>query len=157
MNKFLTIVVSTLYLLFSNANASADHGRLIMGRSLEAFPETMSLLQEEIKHAGYTVSVVQRVDIGLTGMGYTTDKYRVVFFGTSKEMTELPKKYPELAPYLPLAIAIFAEGQETILSAMSPQYIAHDFSEQYPELSELFNRWEKDMIEIINRVCRPED
>ncbi|MCU7941039.1 MAG: DUF302 domain-containing protein [gamma proteobacterium symbiont of Bathyaustriella thionipta] len=112
-------------LLFNSASVWADHKRLIMGRSYEAFPETMTALQEEIKNAGYTVSIVQRVDIGLTGMGFKTDKYRVVFFGKPEEIKSLPRQYPKLAPYLPLAITIFAEDQETILAAMSPQFISH--------------------------------
>lgn len=131
----------------------ADHEKLIMGRSMEAFPETMSILQEEIKKAGYTISTVQRVDIGLTGMGYQTDKYRVVFFGKPDEIKTLPKQYPELSTYLPLAIAIFAEEQETVLTAMSPLFIEHYYRRAHPELSSLFKRWDKDIRAIIEHAC----
>ncbi len=58
----------------------AEAQQLIMTRSLNTFPETMLNLQEAIADQGYTISRVQRVDIGLTKMGYETDKYRVVFF-----------------------------------------------------------------------------
>ena len=51
---------------------------ILMARSLQPFPETMLALQDSIRDHGYTLSRVQRVDIGLTGMGYKTDKYRIV-------------------------------------------------------------------------------
>ena len=41
----------------------------------------MAVLQHAIGTQGYTLSRVQRVDIGLTESGFKTDKYRVVFFG----------------------------------------------------------------------------
>ncbi len=134
----------------------AEHQKLIMGRSSEAFPETMSALQEEIKKAGYTISIVQRVDIGLSGMGFETDKYRVVFFGKPEEIKSLPKKYPKLTPYLPLAITIFAENEETILAAMSPGYIEHAYIKNSDssdaELQAIFLRWQKDIELIIENV-----
>ncbi|MCP3853091.1 MAG: DUF302 domain-containing protein [Gammaproteobacteria bacterium] len=135
---------------FFSLNVLAEHQKLIMGRSSEAFPETMTTLQESIRKSGYTLSVVQRVDIGLAGMGFETDKYRVVFFGKPEEIKNLPKKYPELTPYLPLAISIFAEEDETILTAMSPHFIEHSYDTQ--ELRETFSRWHKDIEKIIEAV-----
>lgn len=153
------IILSCIFIaFFSSLDVLAEHKRLIMGRSYEAFPETMSALQEEIKNAGYTISIVQRVDIGLTGMGFKTDKYRVVFFGKPEEIKSLPEQYPKLAPYLPLAITIFAEDQETIMAAMSPQFIGHAYlkSEADKKLSEIFLRWEKDIELIIEKVSNLE-
>ena len=141
---------------FASGSLQAAQQKLIMGRSLEAFPETMSILQDEIKKAGYTVSIVQRVDIGLTGMGFQTDKYRVVFFGKPEEIKSLPKKYPKLTPYLPLAIAIFAEENETILTAMSPHFIEKTFTSNTDELHEIFERWHRDIQLIIERVSNHE-
>ncbi len=142
--------------LFAMSGAQAEHQELIMGRSAEAFPETMSALQEEIKKAGYTISIVQRVDIGLTGMGFQTDKYRVVFFGKPEEIKMLPQKYPKLTPYLPLAIAIFAEKDETILTAMSPHFIEHTYAPasdtNNAELHDILQRWQKDIESIIEKV-----
>jgi len=157
MNSFRQVSLLLLTLLLS-INALADHKNLIMGRSYEAFPETMSALQSEIKNAGYTISMVQRVDIGLTGMGFKTDKYRVVFFGKLDEIKSLPKKYPKLTPYLPLAITIFAEDQETILASMSPRFIAPDFikTEEDNELKIIFERWEHDIENIIEKVSNIE-
>lgn len=152
------IMMSIFVLLFISVNALAEHKKLIMGRSYEAFPETMTALQEEIKQAGYTVSVVQRVDIGLTGMGFKTDKYRVVFFGKPEEIKTLARQYPKLVPYLPLAITIFAEDQETILAAMSPQFIAHAYikDDSDKELARIFLRWEQDIEMIIEKVSNLE-
>jgi len=71
---------------------------LLMVRSRLAFPEAMVALQDVISKKGYKVVRVQRVDIGLTGMGYKTDKYRVVFFSKLEEMRELSSKHPEMIP-----------------------------------------------------------
>ena len=157
MNPFKQLTLLLLILLLS-ANALADHKNLIMGRSYDAFPEAMSALQSEIKKAGYTISVVQRVDVGLTGMGFKTDKYRVVFFGKPDEIKMLPKKYPKLTPYLPLAITIFAEDQETILASMSPRFIAPAFikTEKDDELKKIFEQWEHDIEDIIEKVSNIE-
>lgn len=142
-----------MLMLLSSALVQAEHQKLIMGRSVDAFPETMSALQNQIKKAGYTLSFVQRVDVGLTGMGFKTDKYRVVFFGKPEEMKQLPEKYPDLVPYLPLAIAIFAEEQETVLTAMSPEFLAPAYLKKHPELKPVFERWKKDIENIIEGVC----
>lgn len=135
-------------LLFVNNTLLADD--IYMVRSPQPFPETMSALQKAIKQAGYTLTRVQRVDIGLTQMGYKTDKYRIVFFGKLAETRMLVKNYPELIPYLPLKIAIFSENDETLLTASNRER----FSEMYPnkELAEIFTRWGKDVRKILDDV-----
>jgi uncharacterized protein (DUF302 family) len=152
--------VSMVLLMLAAITAQADHEQLIMGRSTEAFPETMSALQEEIRKAGYTISIVQRVDVGLTGMGFKTDKYRVVFFGKPEEIKTLPKKYPELTPYLPLAIAIFAEEDETILTAMSPHFIEPFYAPKKDgkeaELYAILQGWQQDIQVIIENISHLE-
>ena len=157
---FRRIIISAV-IVFTAMLVQAQQQQLIMGRSSEAFPETMSALQEAIKKAGYTISIVQRVDIGLTGMGFQTDKYRIVFFGKPGEIKTLPEKYPRLTPYLPLAIAIFAEEDETILTAMSPLFIEQTYApdsdqKNNAELREIFQRWQRDIELIMEKVSHLE-
>ena len=114
---------------------------LYMARTQLAFPEAMAVLQQTIKDRGYTVSRVQRVDIGLTASGFTTDKYRVVFFGKLDEVRELTRQYPELIPYLPLKIAIFAEDEETLLLASSFEHLRPFYSS--PALRSRLDSWEQ--------------
>jgi uncharacterized protein (DUF302 family) len=123
---------------------------MIMTRSVLAFPEAMLALQESITAHGYTVSRVQRIDIGLTGMGYKTDKYRVVFAGKIDEIRELINKAPQLTPYLPPKISIFAEGDQTILVTINPKEyaaIAGDAVDPF-----FFDRWESDLRSIFYDV-----
>ena len=134
-----------LFLLTAHSHATD----MYMARSASSFPETMSKLQETIKANNYTVSRVQRVDIGLTAMGYKTDKYRVVFYGKAKENARLTKQYPFLIPYLPLKIAIFAEGDETLMVATNPMLLG---SKAAPKLDPVLKRWEKDLTKIINEM-----
>jgi uncharacterized protein (DUF302 family) len=110
----------------------------------------MAVLQETIRKHGQVVSRVQRVDIGLTTFGYKTDKYRVVFYGELDDIREVTNQYPELVSYLPLKIAIFAEGDETLLLASSFEHLR----EIYPSatMQSRFDRWEKNVREILEEV-----
>ena len=127
---------------------------ILMARSLQPFPETMLALQESIRDHGYTVSRVQRVDIGLTGMGYKTDKYRIVFLGKIDEVREIAAKAPRMIPYLPLKISIFAEDGQTILIASNPRlYAAIAGNSVDPAV---FERWESDLRSILHDVSLSE-
>ena len=127
---------------------------ILMARSLQPFPETMLALQESIRDHGYTVSRVQRVDIGLTGMGYKTDKYRIVFLGKIDEIREIAGKAPRMIPYLPLKISIFAEDGQTILIASNPRlYAAIAGNSVDPAV---FERWESDLRSILHDVSQSE-
>ncbi|HEY9199924.1 MAG TPA: DUF302 domain-containing protein [Gammaproteobacteria bacterium] len=127
---------------------------MLMVRARAPFEESMSVLQQAIAAQGYTLSRVQRVDIGLTEFGYQTDKYRVVFFGKPDEIRSLSERYPELIPYLPLEIAIFAEADETLLVTANPLDLATAYAD--PELEKVFARWERDVRAIMETVRQAE-
>lgn len=135
-------------LSLSSAMAGADE--MLIARSGQNFEEAMSTLQNAITQHGYKVARVQRVDIGLTAKGYKTDKYRVVFFGKPEEIAILTKKYPDLIPYLPISVAIFAEDGNTLISTARPGLLAEFYTE--PELKPIFMRWDKDLISIFDEV-----
>lgn len=147
-NNITKLFLSLIVLACLNTVAIADE--LMMARSTEDFPETMLTLQSLIKKQGYTPSRVQRVDIGLTKSGYRTDKYRVVFFGKADEIKKISTQLPELVPYLPLKISIFAEEGQTILVTLDPM----SFDRMYPNSSftPLFKQWKRDMQAIFNKV-----
>ena len=126
----------------------AEH--LYMARVNMSFPEAMLKLQDTIKERGYKISRVQRVDIGLTNMGYKTDKYRIVFYGKPDENQQLLARFPVLQAYFPLKIAIFAEEKDTLITAYDPLYL---FGDGDPELTKISQEW-KDDIEAIFKVMR---
>jgi len=148
MKRYLLIVLLVLA-PFSQSQATYTD-RIMMIRSDQSFPETMAALQLAIKNHGYTLSRVQRVDLGLTHSGFKTDRYRIVFFGKPDEFHQLVDKYPELIPYLPLKIAIFAENDQTILISANPLIFMQMYHNK--ELSKIFERWQKDIIAILNSV-----
>lgn len=123
---------------------------MIMIRSVLPFPEAMLALQESIAAHGYTVSRVQRIDVGLTGMGYKTDKYRVVFAGKIDEIRQLTSLSPELTPYLPPKVSIFAEGEQTILVTINPRIYAEIAGDAIDPV--IFDRWESDLRSIFYDV-----
>lgn len=112
-----------LPLLAGLVMTTAHADNLLMARSPEAFPEAMAALQNSIHAHGYVVTHVQRVDVGLKRSGFSTDKYRIVFFAKPDELRDLIQRHPQLAPYLPLKITIFAEQDETLLTTFDPRML----------------------------------
>lgn len=149
MRKIPTIL--SLILMLS-AVPAVTASELMMERVNRPFPETMNALQETIRASGYTVSRVQRVDVGLTSSGFKTAEYRIVFLGKPEEIRQLAARYPELIPYLPFQIVIFAEGEDTILLAMDPRQLGDHYRQ--PELAAHFERFAKDLQTIITQVVR---
>ena len=137
-----------LLLLSLNQVAAAEE--LLMARIARPFPEAMNNLQETIRAKGYVVSRVQRVDVGLTASGFKTAEYRIVFFGKQSEIHELSAAYPELIPYLPLTIVVFAEGDDTLVLTTDPLKLGEFFNK--PELLKRFGVWEKDVLAIFDEV-----
>ena len=148
MKRRLGVILLAAMLLQLPRLAIAED--MIMTRSVLAFPEAMLALQASITAHGYTVSRVQRIDIGLTGMGYKTDKYRVVFAGKIDEIRELIDKAPQLTPYLPPKISIFAEGDQTILVTINPKEYAAIAGDAVDPV--FFDRWESDLRSIFYDV-----
>ena len=123
---------------------------LIMRRIAMTFPEAMNALQTSIAEEGFTVSRVQRVDIGLTSSGYNTAEYRIVFFMRPDEVHHIVKEHHELIPFLPLKITIFAEGNETIVVTLNPLKL----NEFFPDLKmeKEFSEWSDQIVNILDRV-----
>jgi uncharacterized protein (DUF302 family) len=132
---------------------AAPADELIMARLTQSFPEAMNSLQQTIRDHGYVVSRVQRVDVGLTASGYPTAEYRLVFFGKPDEIGTLAARHPELIPYLPLEIVIFAEGEDSIVLAASPAKLAEFYPD--PELARQFGIWDRDLRAIFDRLALP--
>ena len=145
MNRLFSLSMLLLFLL-----PAAHASDLIMARSQQKFPEAMLTLQTSIADHGYKVTRVQRIDIGLTGMGYKTDKYRVVFLGKPDEMQYLIKKYPDLAAYMPPKVSIFAEGEFTMLVTANPAIYVGMISDEKDKT--LFRRWESDIYSVFKDV-----
>jgi uncharacterized protein (DUF302 family) len=143
-----------LVLLICALSVSAHAEDLLMVRAPAMFEESMAVLQQAIGAQGYTLSRVQRVDIGLSESGFKTDKYRVVFFGKPAEIRALSGRHPDLIPYLPLQIAIFAEGDETLLVAANPVQLRAAYADA--ELDRVFTQWEQDLRAILDKVRQTE-
>lgn len=151
MNRWRHWLTGALLATLAAGAAAED---MLMVRSRAQFEESMLTLQQAIGDRGYTLSRVQRVDIGLTEFGYKTDMYRVVFFGRPEEIRDLSARHPDVIPYLPLKIAIFAEGDETLLTAANPLNLSAAYAD--PELDQVFARWERDLRAIMEQVRKAE-
>lgn len=139
-----------LLVILLSAPLQAGNDRLLMMRSSQSFPETMLALQRTLGEYGYTLSRVQRVDIGLTSSGFETDKYRIVFFGKPEEVRQLSEKHPQLIPYLPLKITLFAEQEETLLTTFDPGLLTALVADE--EFRSQTLRWRSDIIAIFDEL-----
>lgn len=139
-------------LVLTGLAAPAAAEELLMARITRPFPEAMNSLQESIRARGYVVARVQRVDVGLTASGFQTAEYRIVFFGRPAEIRELSATFPELIPYLPLAIVILAEGDDTLILTTDPLKLGEFFNK--PELLARFGVWEKDVRALFDELAR---
>lgn len=148
MRKIMQLI--TALLLITAPPLQAGNDELLMMRSSQSFPETMLALQKKIGEYGYTVSRVQRVDIGLTTSGFATDKYRIVFFGKPEEVRHLSSRYPQLIPYLPLKVTIFAEQEETLLTTFDPTLLTDLAADE--EFRSQAMRWRNDIIAIFDEL-----
>ena len=158
MIKHLILLFSLLvYSAYALASpfAAVVASDLIMARSKQDFPEAMLTLQQSVSDHGYKVARVQRIDIGLTGMGYNTDKYRVVFVGKTEEIQYLVDKYPQLASYMPPVVAIFAEEGDTVVVTAHPFVYADMIEDKEDKL--IFERWESDIYSVFNDFSTAED
>ena len=126
--------------------APAQAENTLMMRTDYPFERAIGILQQTLGEYGYQVAHVQRCDGGMSDFGYKSDFYRVVFFGKIEEVRRLSAKYPELVPYLPLKILLFAEKDETVLVALNPLELANYFDSR--ELQVQFQRWHSDVRAI---------
>lgn len=150
-----TIIKSFLIVAMFVFAVPAIANNLLMVRSQQTFPEAMLTLQTSIKEHGYDIARVQRIDIGLTGMGYKTDKYRVVFVGKVKEIQYLVNKYPVMAAYMPPQISIFAEHGETVLVTVNPKIYSDMVTDEADKV--LFRRWESDVYSVFDDIRKADE
>jgi uncharacterized protein (DUF302 family) len=130
--------------------APAAAAELLMARVDKLFPEAMTQLQSAISSRGYTVTRLQEVNENLERRDFKSDMYRVVYFGKYEEVKRATASHPALIPFLPLNITIFAEGDQAILVASHPQALRQFFPDA--ALKPLFERWEKDMVAIMDEL-----
>jgi uncharacterized protein (DUF302 family) len=142
------MLATLIFWLFSSTAIYAE-GLLLVRTQAE--PESIMVsLQTALYGYGYKVAHIQKCDGGLQGMGYETDYYKVVFFGKPEEIRKLTKKYPQLLPYLPLKIAIFAENNDTLLTVVNPAELVDFFEDQ--EVKTQLRRWSNDIKAILSEV-----
>ncbi|MBT9591158.1 MAG: DUF302 domain-containing protein [Thiobacillus sp.] len=148
MKRLMQILKVGILALFVTAPAVADN--LLMTRMDKPFPEAMAILQTAISSRGYKITRLQQVNENLERRDFKSDMYRVVYFGKLEEVRQVTAARPELIPFLPLNITIFAEGEQTILVASHPQVLRQFFPD--PALRPVFERWGKDIEAIMDET-----
>ena len=123
---------------------------LMMVRSPLSFEDALNSLEIAIQDRGYAVTRLQQVNENLAKRAYKSDMYRVVFFGKLNEIRSLAASHPDLIPFLPLHITLFAEGNDTIILCAPPRNLEKWYPD--PKLKPYFEHWEHDMSAIMDRM-----
>ena len=150
MKSLAALALALLIVLIPAFTLPATAEQLLIIRAPQSYPEAMSTLQTAISARGYKITRVQNIDAGITKTGHIIDYYKVVFYGKPDEVARIAREHPELIPYLPLNIVIFAEDTNTVVATNRPDVLADFFPD--PALKPMFMAWEKDLIEIFDEV-----
>lgn len=145
--RMLSIII---LLLFTAGNALAED--ILLARSPNPFEVTIEVARKSLEAHGYTVSHIQRCDGGLKDFGYQTDPYRTLFIGKPDEVRKLTRRHPEIIPFLPLKLAIYAEDGETLAAIINPMILAPMFNKK--ELDIQFARWKSDFDSILEDISK---
>jgi uncharacterized protein (DUF302 family) len=150
MKLLRTMLMGLLLIGFGTPAQAIITGELIMLRSEKPFEQAMESLLAAIKQQGYSVAGIRSVDTGLAESGYRSDKYRIVFFEKKQEIASLVKRYPEMLPYLPLKIVIYAEAGDTLLVTSDPAVYIDLYPD--PRLRDVFRQWHDEVVNIMKQV-----
>ena len=146
MRKRIAQMITAILLCIASLPILAEN--IFTVRSAMNFEQSMTAVKASIEAHGYSVAHVQRCDGGLHKFDYATDPYRVIFFGKFDEVRQLSSRYPTLIPFLPLKMAVFAEGDETIISVINLAALAQFYDDS--DLRIQFKRWENDLRSILS-------
>lgn len=145
-------VVLGFSLLFG-VSAVADN--MLMSRIPLRAEIVLEFVKTSIEEHGYSIAHIQLCDGGMKDFGYSSDFYRVVFFGKIDEVRVAAERYPELVSYLPLKLAVIAEKDETLLTVLNPEALAPFFPDQEVQIQ--LGRWQSDLVSILQDVRRATD
>lgn len=140
-------IIASLLLLISGIVHAEN---MITLRIDDSYENVMTSVKVKLNEYGYHVAHVQKCDGGMKSMGYTSDEYKVIFFGKLKEVRELTKKYPQIIPYVPLKIAVIKENDSVVLVVLNPSTLDKYFKQE--ELKTQFKRWENDLRSIFKDI-----
>lgn len=142
-------IVALLVVLLSPLQVSAGQTTL-MARTGMPFDQALTAVQELLGEYGYTVAHIQKCDGGMAKFGYHSDKYQLVFFGKLEEVRRVSHAHPELIPFLPLKLAVFAEGKETVVVALDPLELGRYLPD--PHLQIQLARWHSDLTSMLAEI-----
>lgn len=149
--KRLTIGLGGVLLAGLLALPAQANEKLLTVSSPQAFDLALEQVQEVLKKHNFTVAHIQKCDGGLQDMGYTTDNYKIVFFGRLEEVRELSKTHPELVPLFPFKLAVYADGKNTRFSVLNPAELA-PLLDADTALAEQLGAWEQDFRAVLDEM-----
>lgn len=151
MKRMLNGLVLGVSVLAATMSSAWAKDSLMTVRAAQPFDVTLEQAQTALQDNGFKVAHVQRCDKGLEGMGYDTDKYRVIFFGRLGEVRELTKRYPQLIPLFPFKLAVYAEGDDTLISVMNPEGLSAALQAD-PALAAQLATWSDEFESVLAQV-----
>lgn len=149
VTRWSLLITLSCWLAATQVFAQTDHQPLLV-RTSYSFDQAIDTAEQHLINKGYTVVFTQKCDNALGHYQYATDSYRVLMFSKLDFSRQWLPKYPEIAAFLPLRLAVFAEGDDTMLASYHPMDIAKGLNT--PELNPFFEQWAQDIEAIMQTM-----
>ena len=141
-----------IFVLLANVGAVHANGLLMVRVPMKA-DLAMEYLRTAITGHGYRIAHIQKCDSGMSGFGYKTGFYKVIFFGKLDEIRRISAEHPSFSAYLPLKVSIVAERDETVLTIVNPLNFRPFFGQDRRMRLQL-DRWRNDAQSIFDELLR---
>jgi len=119
-------------------------------RARAPFDATLQEAESLIEGYGYKLAHVQRCDGGMADFCYKSDFYRILFIGKLDEFRQITANHPQLVPFLPLKVLIFAENNDTIVSVLNPLMLMDSVDDEAVKIQLM--RWHSDLSAMLNEL-----
>lgn len=142
--KSMAWCLVVLSLLSSSAVAEEDVFITVTKQS--GYDQALDELTALIANHDYTLIKIQPVDKGLHSRGYATSAYKVLFFGSRKQVDKVLAASPEASVLLPMRIILYKKGNMVVASTPSMKMWKGVFGNK---LQPVLDQWEYEMRAIL--------
>ncbi len=133
----------------SSSVAPNDYTRSVA----RSYQEVLSAVKETAKAQGFRVSNVHDIAASLKKDGIEREPYATVEVCNSKLAAQVLRAEPRLGTLMPCRIAVFQQGNETVVSMVLPSHLMKLFPEK-PAVEEAAAQVDRAMKAIIDTATR---
>lgn len=139
-------ILGLTILLFVSTQVQADEGVFYTVSKRAGYNQALNDMTEAIEFHNYTLIKIQPVDEGLRSRGYRSLNYKVLFFGSQKQVNSILAKNPQASVLLPMRIILYKKGNKVIASTPNMRMWKSVFGKN---MQPMLERWDKNVRAIM--------